>query len=187
MVPGSTFKYGSSFCSLTRNPLFSNNMPIEAEVSPLPSELTTPPVTKMCLLIARRSWRKLTLQRHYIACHAMNNQRRLPGRVKRSSRSAASPLCALLSSCPIPPHELRIIGRSVDSAVCVCHVPHGDCAASAEHAKLFEFFRLLQDVRGRGRNFQEKCAAIGIHTEVLEESRRASGEVWFTVAHHRNR
>ncbi len=26
-----------------------SNMPIEADVSPLPSELTTPPVTKMCL------------------------------------------------------------------------------------------------------------------------------------------
>jgi hypothetical protein len=31
-------------------------MPIEALVRPLPSELTTPPVTKMCLLIKIPSW-----------------------------------------------------------------------------------------------------------------------------------
>ena len=35
----------------TGSPRCSSNMPIEALVSPLPSELTTPPVTKMCLLI----------------------------------------------------------------------------------------------------------------------------------------
>ena len=46
MVPGSTLIYGSSFCMRTRSPRCSNNMPIEALVSPLPSELTTPPVTK---------------------------------------------------------------------------------------------------------------------------------------------
>ena len=41
--------YGSNFCSRTRRPRCSSSMPIEAQVSPLPSELTTPPVTKICL------------------------------------------------------------------------------------------------------------------------------------------
>src|SRR5271154_6786915 len=43
--------YGSSFCIRTLRPRCSSSMPIEALVSPLPSELTTPPVTKICLVI----------------------------------------------------------------------------------------------------------------------------------------
>src|SRR4029077_7913565 len=43
--------YGSSFCMRTDSPRRSSNMPIEALVRPLPSELTTPPVTKICLVI----------------------------------------------------------------------------------------------------------------------------------------
>ncbi len=47
-MPGSTLMYGSSFCIRTERPRFSSSMPIDALVSPLPSELTTPPVTKIC-------------------------------------------------------------------------------------------------------------------------------------------
>src|SRR5207248_8284769 len=47
MVPGSTFKYGSNFIMLTLKPRLSSRHPIEAAASPLPSEDTTPPVTKM--------------------------------------------------------------------------------------------------------------------------------------------
>src|SRR6516162_5931115 len=47
--------YGSNFCSRTRSPRCSSSMPIDAQVSPLPRELTTPPVTKMCLAIASKS------------------------------------------------------------------------------------------------------------------------------------
>src|SRR5262245_18638754 len=43
--------YGSSFCIRTDRPRFSSSMPIEALVRPLPSELTTPPVTKMYLVM----------------------------------------------------------------------------------------------------------------------------------------
>src|SRR5438128_3267268 len=49
MVPGSTLMYGSNFCSRTVSPRRSSSMPMEAAVRPLPNELTTPPVTKMCL------------------------------------------------------------------------------------------------------------------------------------------
>src|SRR4051812_28649315 len=49
MVPGSTLRYGSNFCRRTRRPRCSSNMPTEALVKPLPRELTTPPVTKICL------------------------------------------------------------------------------------------------------------------------------------------
>jgi hypothetical protein len=47
-VPGSTFRYGSSFCITTRNPLAVNRLPSDAAVKPLPNEDATPPVTKMC-------------------------------------------------------------------------------------------------------------------------------------------
>src|SRR5580698_6553758 len=47
MVPGSTFRYGSNFMRLTRRPRASSRQPMEAAASPLPSEDTTPPVTKM--------------------------------------------------------------------------------------------------------------------------------------------
>src|SRR5689334_18628425 len=43
--------YGSSFCIRTFSPRPSSSIPIDALASPLPSELTTPPVTKMNLVI----------------------------------------------------------------------------------------------------------------------------------------
>src|SRR5258708_32855830 len=51
MVPGSTFKYGSNFCSVTRNPRLSSRHPMEAAAMPLPRDETTPPVTNMYLAI----------------------------------------------------------------------------------------------------------------------------------------
>src|SRR6266850_2333074 len=47
MVPASTLMYGSIFCNVTRKPRASNSAPIEAAARPLPSDETTPPVTKM--------------------------------------------------------------------------------------------------------------------------------------------
>src|SRR4051794_27863622 len=41
--------YGSSFCIVTRRPRLLRSRPRDAAASPLPSELATPPVTKMCL------------------------------------------------------------------------------------------------------------------------------------------
>src|SRR5690606_6980147 len=49
---GSTLMYGSSFCIRTVRPRRSSTMPTEALVRPFPSELTTPPVTKICLVIS---------------------------------------------------------------------------------------------------------------------------------------
>src|SRR6185369_8555344 len=47
MVPASTLMYGSIFCNVTRKPRASSSEPMEADASPLPSDDTTPPVTKM--------------------------------------------------------------------------------------------------------------------------------------------
>src|ERR1039457_7720028 len=47
MVPGSTLRCGSNFIRLILMPRASSRQPMEAAARPLPSEDTTPPVTKM--------------------------------------------------------------------------------------------------------------------------------------------
>src|SRR5215813_9313542 len=47
IVPGSTFRYGSHFCSVTLKPRLSRRQPMEEAATPFPSEETTPPVTKI--------------------------------------------------------------------------------------------------------------------------------------------
>src|SRR2546423_9029516 len=46
IVPGSTLMYGSNFCAWTLRPRAFSSRPSEAAVIPLPSDETTPPVTK---------------------------------------------------------------------------------------------------------------------------------------------
>src|SRR5713226_3489175 len=50
IVPGSTLRYGSNFCTCTFSPRALSRRPSEAAVIPLPSEETTPPVTKTYLV-----------------------------------------------------------------------------------------------------------------------------------------
>src|ERR1700733_8418805 len=50
MVPGSTLMYGSSLHIVTRKPRHLRSRPSEEAVRPFPSELETPPATKMTLL-----------------------------------------------------------------------------------------------------------------------------------------
>src|SRR3954469_18669627 len=49
IVPGSTFRYGSNFCSCTFRPRAFSRRPSDAATIPLPSAETTPPVTKTYL------------------------------------------------------------------------------------------------------------------------------------------
>ena len=51
MVPGSTLRYGSSFCIVTRRPRERRSRPRLLAVRPLPREEATPPVTKMCRVV----------------------------------------------------------------------------------------------------------------------------------------
>lgn len=51
IVPGSTFRYGSSFCIVTRRPRAFSSAPRLEAVRPLPRDEATPPVTKMCLVV----------------------------------------------------------------------------------------------------------------------------------------
>src|ERR1043166_2901426 len=46
IVPGSTLRYGSNFCSWTRSPRALSRRPSEAATIPFPRAETTPPVTK---------------------------------------------------------------------------------------------------------------------------------------------
>src|SRR5690348_16012422 len=46
IVPGSTLRYGSNFCSCTRRPRALSRRPSDAATIPFPSAETTPPVTK---------------------------------------------------------------------------------------------------------------------------------------------
>src|SRR5215472_10538118 len=54
MVPGSTLRYGSSFCMVTRRPRALSRRPRLEAVRPLPRLDATPPVTKRCLVDAAR-------------------------------------------------------------------------------------------------------------------------------------
>src|SRR5215212_3730584 len=102
---------------------------MEAEVSPLPRELTTPPVTKMCFVIARQSLRGRVFQPHYIARRATNNQRSRSGRVKMSSSGPARPASPAVA---VPLNERGIIGRRVHAAVRFAHDPDVDRAPRPE-------------------------------------------------------
>src|SRR3990172_8381614 len=51
MVPGSTLRYGSSFWTTTGMLRDLRILPMAAVVMPLPTELTTPPVTNMYLVV----------------------------------------------------------------------------------------------------------------------------------------
>src|ERR1022692_965515 len=65
MVPGSTLRYGSNFCNVTRNPRLSSRHPMEAAAMPFPNDETTPPVTNTYLAIwFRKLHRSLEQLRH---------------------------------------------------------------------------------------------------------------------------
>src|SRR5215470_13169095 len=50
IVPGSTLRYGSSFCMVTRRRREVSSWPRLDAVRPLPREEATPPVTNTCLV-----------------------------------------------------------------------------------------------------------------------------------------
>src|SRR5512145_1704735 len=51
IVPGSTFRYGSNFRTVIRRPRSASRRPSDAAAIPFPSDETTPPVTKMYLVV----------------------------------------------------------------------------------------------------------------------------------------
>src|ERR1700691_284755 len=62
MVPGSTLRYGSTFCIVTCSPRAVSNCPRLLAVRPLPSDETTPPLTKRCLVVVCECFRNVDLR-----------------------------------------------------------------------------------------------------------------------------
>ena len=69
MVPGSMLMYGSNFCMVTRRPRNFRSRPSDEAVKPLPKELATPPVTKMCFGILTSRLVKPTTGEHLTTIH----------------------------------------------------------------------------------------------------------------------
>src|SRR5687767_1240952 len=93
MVPGSTLMYGSNFCSRTRRPRCSSNMPIDAQVRPLPSELTTPPVTKMCLATLCFPSTRYPVESFHRVSYQRDDSRLAASDVAIGERLGVSPTC----------------------------------------------------------------------------------------------
>src|SRR5581483_1365925 len=74
MVPGSTLRYGSSFWMVSLSPRPSSRLPIDAEARPLPSDETTPPVTKMNLVCLELERGGVLID--HSSCYARKNDRR---------------------------------------------------------------------------------------------------------------
>src|SRR5215213_2417707 len=102
IVPGSTLMYGSNFWRATVRPRETRRRPIEAAAIPLPSEETTPPVTKMKRVRGRDSgigfWRA-SLER----APADSAQQKLRGSVPGPSSGVAGR--GLRCQAPHPPRR----------------------------------------------------------------------------------
>src|SRR5690348_4706264 len=134
MVPGSTLIYGSSFCMRTRRPRFSSNRPIAAAVSPLPSELTTPPVTKMCLVMTPQ-----VLQRTDVNSGSAGEYVR-PG-ILPEARDKSS-----------------IVFRSVNSNGSPLHDPDANGCSGFQGPQLFQLLQSFQPADGQLRQFHQEIS-----------------------------
>src|SRR5215469_10851657 len=109
--------YGSNFCIRTRRPRCSSSMPIEALVNPFPSELTTPPVTKMNLVMNVSVYPKKAASGH-------------------------SPYTKSMLAFSLSFDKRPVIMRRIDAQRGVGHDGDGDGVPAFQHAQLLEFFGL---------------------------------------------
>src|ERR1700704_4535279 len=145
--------YGSSLRNVTFKPRLSSRLPIEAEASPFPKEETTPPVTKMNLLIGAPilSDRMILIR-----------MPPLPGRG-----------CLQCAQLPIDDvrllellrHRLNIF-RRIHPHRGMFGFPDLDRNAMLQRAQLLELFRILQPSGGKRRQLQQGVAPVHIETEV---------------------
>src|SRR4051812_27337568 len=138
--------YGSSFMCVTCSPRASINAPIDADVSPLPIEETTPPVTNTNLV------------------------RRLTG----GSPCRTSPYHALLVRAPLPHMSARPLGipaREIDSV----QRPRSESADNAEaDAARFEIERNGMHCRPLGSS-RRGSAAGRIQKQTLAQHAEPTG------------
>src|SRR5438105_1501221 len=128
-------------------------MPIEAQVSPLPRELTTPPVTKMCLAIAGCSSVGARCASFY----------QFGGKLATVLRRVATATLAVKT------HEAIVIGARIDAEAGVGDDPHLDLPPQRQHSQLFQFFQLFQRFRRYRGELHEEVAPIGIQSQVQQE------------------
>src|SRR5262249_17562900 len=174
--------YGSNFCSRTRRPRCSSNMPIDAQVRPLPRELTTPPVTKICLVC--RKGGVMSASSPPVPLFAKTFAQ-LPKRLlypvpaspagRGSQGEPSRGVGALLS--PVFLDEPLVVLVSVNAGRGASDEADMDAPAQRQDAQLFQFFQLLQRLRRQRGEAEEERPAVGIQAEVNEEARRFGGEV----------
>src|SRR5579862_754744 len=164
----------------TLRPRCSSNMPMQADVRPLPKELTTPPVTKMNLamkadlviagsrccrlrLSGLSSLSRKRLDSITVSQRPSVNQTFL-------SRSVASSRF-LHATLPIELYKMLVILIGVDAQPLLGDDADLNHAAARQHAQLFQFFQLLQRFRRLFGQVEQKIPAISIDAEMLQKAR----------------
>src|ERR1043165_4102433 len=153
MVPGSTWMWGSSLRNVIFNPRLSSRLPIEAEASPFPKEETTPPVTKINLLIVA----PILSDRIILT--------RMPPLPDRSGLQRTYLPLGGVKPLELSCHRLDIF-RRIHPQGSMCGFPDSDRNTILQCAQLLELFRILQAPGGKGRQLQQRVASIHIETEV---------------------
>src|SRR5215831_2475888 len=167
MVPGSSFK------NVILRPRLSKRFPIEADASPFPKEETTPPVTKMNLLIVQ------------FLCFA---------RMIRSPRAWLAgwhrPLNGNALRCRLGPLKLlryldRIF-RCIHTKRVSFRFPHLNDHTMFQGAQLLQFLGIFQDTSWQRGKLQQCGPCIAVHTQMnIAETIR--GAAAGSLTHHWNR
>src|SRR5262245_29058404 len=146
MVPGSTLMYGSNFCNRTLRPRRSNSIPIEAHVSPFPSELTTPPVTKMNLAMRGGSSGRDEAGSERVGGGGETSRQLHYTGIASGGHLAHRSVIGPGREGPVLGHESLIIRGRVHAPAGVRDDADEDRPAMSECAELFQFLQLLQRV-----------------------------------------
>src|SRR6185295_10451786 len=133
--------YGSSLRNVIFNPRLSSRLPIEAEASPFPKEETTPPVTKMNLLIVAPILSDRVI---------LTRMAPLPG---RGSPQRAQVLLNDVIGLKLLCRRLDIL-RRIHTQGGMGGFPDPDRNAMLQRAQLLELLRILQPSGGKGGKLQ---------------------------------
>src|SRR3954469_12870393 len=122
-----------------------SSRPSDADVMPLPSDETTPPVMKMCRVGPLRR-----------ACSAGLSALSCLSIVSHPSGRTCAPACK----------EGIVIGAGVDARRGVRDHRAGDADAGLQRPQLFELLQPFQTTRRQPRVPQQDLAAVGVDPEV---------------------
>src|SRR5918992_3782581 len=144
IVPGSTFRYGSNFSIVTRSPRSTSRRPIDAAAMPFPSDETTPPVTKMYLLVCCRT----------VGCISCES----------------STLVGAGEAWPLLVCAGKIFFRVDSGARWLGDHRDADRHAGGEWSQLLQSFDLLQGVWRQGDPPRERVTRVGVDPDVLPDA-----------------